>query len=669
MNLRIARKSFRSPPRNHHPIALWFGRDFLDPDRLLAEFDAAIEAGMGGAALSGLSHQSRDNEKAWTGAMSALVRRAYRKKASIGLHDVPLADHPGAAAQSLRLDVHERGSKPLEWGPDWVAVFRLDDRLPASGRPPRFANIERETTLDTEAACHAVFRRETMPLDFNFLDARSTGSFISRVYDPYQREFRRYFGHSLLHSFVGEAGLAVHDNAIPWDPDIETVFRETRGYPLVPQLPALFHDVEGFERIRFDFWTLIAEMFREAFAAPLDAWCRKHRLMFSGHYAAQAPVCIAAPRLGAAMALHEFEGRAALDVPLEDFLRFEAPAARYAAATMALKQAASVDHQLGKGGLLTGSYRPGPIALAPERVRAAANVQMALGAGFIGLHDADRAQLDSSSLTAAARTSWLLTQGRHACEVLLLHPVACVQAGHSGRPGKGTEAAGWIDRHASALSLALLDAQIDFDYGDPEILARHGRVDRKRLAVGQQQYSIAVLPPMMNLRSTTLELLMDFAVAGGAVISVGSAPTMIDGVESGDGTRFVTEYAERIIDGIDRFDYSRAVRAVRAKLRMSPTVERQDGGTIAELKMHRRTWEETEILFVANEGEWSADFVLRFPNRGECAAEEWDTESGEGRALAPETSDTGPFLRWQLGPGRARAIVLFQGKAPISPSE
>ena len=669
MNPRNARKSFRSPPRNHHPIALWFGRDFLDPDRLLSEFDTAIEAGMGGAAMSGLTHIAPDQAKAWTGAISALVRRAYRKRASLGLHDLPLPDPSIAPAQSLRLDLRDRDSIPVERPEEWVAVFSMDDVHPDSGRPPRFTLVDRETAMDRGAGQVAVFRREVAPGTFNYLDAQSARSFIARVYEPYHREFRRYFGYSLLHSFVGEAGLDARDDAVPWDHDLDAVFRETRGYSIVPHLPALFFGVDGHERVRFDYWTLVAEMFREAFAAPLDAWCRKNRLMFSGHYAAQAPMCEAIPRIGPAMALHEFEGRAALDVPLGDFLRHEAPPDRYASAVTALKQAASVDHQLGKGGLLTGSYRPGTAPLPADRAHTAANVQMALGAGFIGLHDADRASLDAAALTAAARTSWLLTQGRHACEVLLLYPSASAQAGYSGGHDPGSEAAGWIDRHFAALSLALLDAQIDFDYGDPDILARHGRVDKKLLVAGQQRYSLVVLPPMLNLRSLTLDLLMDFAVAGGVVISVGSAPTLIDGVDAVDGTRFVLEYAERVIDGIDRFDYRRAVQAVRTRLRGTVTIERDGGGAMPELKLHRRQWDDTEILFIANEAPWVANAILRLPLGGDGAIEEWDTGSGEAVAIVAEFAEGHTVLRLELGPGQARAFVVFPGKPKVPAPE
>ncbi len=87
-----------------------------------------------------------------------------------------------------------------------------------------------------------------------------------------------------------------------------------------------------------------------------------------------------------------------------------------------------------------------------------------------------------------ARFAWLMGQGESQAEVLLLHPLASMQAAY--RPARKTahshpshvptyEA---IEQHFARLSRALTDAHIDFDYGDEGLLAQHGSVTHQRVS-------------------------------------------------------------------------------------------------------------------------------------------------------------------------------------------
>ena len=60
-------------------------------------------------------------------------------------------------------------------------------------------------------------------------------------------------------------------------------------------------------------------------------------------------------------------------------------------------------------------------------------------------------------------------------------------------------------------------ANIDFDYGDEDILARHGRVRRQELRVARAGYTTVLVPPSVTMRSSTLKLLKKFRAGGGRV--------------------------------------------------------------------------------------------------------------------------------------------------------
>ena len=81
----------------------------------------------------------------------------------------------------------------------------------------------------------------------------------------------------------------------------------------------------------------------------------------------------------------------------------------------------------------------------------------------------------------------------------------------SRRAGARTPASRSTTRRFSDLRDALLRRALDFDYGDEEILSRHGRVveggPARLLVVGKAAYKAVLVPPMNTMRATTLELL------------------------------------------------------------------------------------------------------------------------------------------------------------------
>jgi hypothetical protein len=79
---------------------------------------------------------------------------------------------------------------------------------------------------------------------------------------------------------------------------------------------------------------------------------------------------------------------------------------------------------------------------------------------------------------------------------------------------------------------SLVARQIDFDYGDEEMLPRLSRIAREGgkaiLTVGKAKYRAIAVPPTLTLRATTLALLEKFHRAGGTVVWAGGAPAMVD---------------------------------------------------------------------------------------------------------------------------------------------
>jgi len=138
-----------------------------------------------------------------------------------------------------------------------------------------------------------------------------------------------------------------------------------------------------------------------------------------------------------------------------------------------------------------------------------------------------------------ARINVLMSRGGEVRDLLVVHPVESMWLmfyHNGGGDQKKLQDSFWRLRDT------LLAGNIDFDYGDEYILARHAKVKRKNgrpvLAVGKAEYRSVVVPPLVSIRRATLELIMKFQKAGGAVVFAGDVPKYVDAMPSPDVVDF-----------------------------------------------------------------------------------------------------------------------------------
>ncbi|AHF94863.1 hypothetical protein OPIT5_28620 [Opitutaceae bacterium TAV5] len=140
--------------------------------------------------------------------------------------------------------------------------------------------------------------------------------------------------------------------------------------------------------------------------------------------------------------------------------------------------------------------------------------------------------------TYFSRLHVLLQAGEPLCDVLVVHPVESLWAQiHAGW-------ATWlrtVDSRVQHLEdiyrkvfTCLSCAQIDFDYGDEEHLARRASIIpcSGTLAIGPMRYRMVIVAGMETMRATTVDLLRRFHEEGGTVIFAGPPPTHVDALPS-----------------------------------------------------------------------------------------------------------------------------------------
>lgn len=136
----------------------------------------------------------------------------------------------------------------------------------------------------------------------NHFSRASTEFYLNHLADGMEPHFGR-LGDGLRALFCDSLEL----DGANWNPDLPDEFRRRRGYDLVPWLPYMFVKTgdmgealdsadtvklgpeleDQVQRVRFDYWSTLIELFRERFIEPFAAWCRargvQSRVQAYGH--------------------------------------------------------------------------------------------------------------------------------------------------------------------------------------------------------------------------------------------------------------------------------------------------------------------------------------------------------------------------------------------------
>ena len=139
-----------------------------------------------------------------------------------------------------------------------------------------------------------------------------------------------------------------------------------------------------------------------------------------------------------------------------------------------------------------------------------------------------------------AAVSRFISLGEPEGETVVIHPLDSAFCEYtcfsdSKITGLQPSRASLAKRDANFLSMttALSLSGCIFDYGDERSIERDGSVDEGFFRIGKMSYSTVVLPDLIEIQRSTLEKIRAFAKAGGRVIVLGNAPTMLDGIETG----------------------------------------------------------------------------------------------------------------------------------------
>jgi hypothetical protein len=514
-----------------------------------------------------------------------------------------------------------------------------------------------------------------------------TEKFLDITLGAYQREIGEHLGKRVPGSFTDEPHLAPA-GGLHWTGDLPAVFEKRWGYSLLDHLPSLNQPVGDWKRVRHNYYQVLLDLFIERWAKPYFDYCDKLGLEFTGHYWEHSW-----PETGSApdnMAMGAWQHRPGIDILFNQY--GEGPHAQFGN-VRAVVELASVANQMGWGRTLCETYGGSGWDARFEDLKRIGDWVSVLGVNTINEH------LSHITLRGArkgdypisfsyqnpsweayhvlenylTRVSYALTRGEQINRILVIEPTTTAWM-YQGEGGG--EMLGKLGDTFQKLVTDLAKAQVEFDIGCEDIIARNGSVKDNTFVVGKRAYTTVVIPPFNeNLNTKTSDLLEAYLKAGGQVVSCDTAaPACVDAQPSERGAAMAQA------PGWVQQAPEQAAAYLLAKAEDGFAVQRKEGDA-GILYHHRRQLADTviarnespsdaaiygDILFLVNTSiEHPTAGTVESPFKG---VEQWDLNTGEVSPYPCVWSADGVKAEFTLPPSGSLLLFLSKQAGAAAPA-
>jgi hypothetical protein len=583
---------FRNPSSAYRGKPFWAWNGKLEPDELRRQIRVMRDMGLGGFFMHsrvGLATPYLSDE--WFKCIDACVDEADVQNMEAWMYDEdrwPSGAGGGLVTcderfskRDLTLMILDSASK-LKWEKNTLAAFTatVDEfdatnvKRVARGKTPKLTKGDSLLVFTVNLAHKSDWYNGQTYLDV--LNPDAVKRFMEVTHETYLARCGEEFGKTIPGMFTDEPNYGTaffHPNqagiqgSSPWTDRLPKVFKERYGYDLLAKLPEVFFNVNGtvVTPTRHDYHDCLTHLFVESFSKQLSDWCEENNLLHTGHVLLEQPLAAQANEVGAAMRFYEHMQAPGMDLLMQISREIDTA-----------KQVASVARQFGRKWRLSETYGCTGWDFNFAGHKALGDWQAAMGINLRCQHlswytmegEAKRDYPASISYQSPwwrdyrtvedyfARIGVAMTQGVEVRDLLVIHPIeslwmTCVHWPH----GDDT-----IDIALNELRDALLLANIDFDYGDEDILSRHGKVrkgETPTLRVNKAEYKAVVVPPMRTIRKSTLALLKRFQAAGGLVVFAGDVAPHVDALPCTCAKDFATtctrtpHKGRKLVDAVD----------------------------------------------------------------------------------------------------------------------
>ena len=565
MNPKFAAE-FVNPPSQYRGAPFWAWNGRLEPEELRRQIRILHRMGLGGFFMHsrvGLNTPYMGDK--WMQCVAACIDEAEKLDMQAWLYDEDR--WPSGAAGGLvtrnpkyrqRHMIMKVLAQPadLAWTKDVLAAFTATlgegtasglTRLARGSRPKSLAKGQSILVFSQVAAeCNSWYNGYTY---LDTMSRQAVAEFIRVTHQAYRKKFGQEFGKRVPGIFTDEPNYGNHRGSVfygetaervPWTPSIPKDFRRRFGCDLADLLPELFLVVDGKvdSRVRWQFHELITSLFVDSFSRQIGRWCDRAGLEFTGHALMEGNLGSQTDVVGSCMRFYEYMQAPGMDLLTEHSREYDTA-----------KQVSSAARQFGRKWRLTETYGCTGWDFNFAGHKALGDWQAALGINLRCQHLSWYTMLGEAKRDYPAgifyQSPWwtyyrkvedyfarihvAMTRGKEIRDVLVIHPVESMWMIYA-KAAKAEQDA--LQNGFWRLRDTLLAANLDFDYGDEDLAARHGSVrktaDGPVLKIAKAEYRVAVVPPMRTIRRSTLTLLQKFREAGGTVVFAGPPPELVN---------------------------------------------------------------------------------------------------------------------------------------------
>lgn len=521
------------------------------------------------------------------------------------------------------------------------------------------------------------------------MSRKATDKFIEMTHEEYAKRCGDRLGRSIKGIFTDEPHRGhcldnrteedgVVSCSLCWTDDIFEEFEKRYGFAVRPILPELFYRLHGelVAPCKLHYIDLADNLFLERFAKPLNDWCNDHGIQFTGHVLHEDSLMNQTVPEGSLMRFYEYMGYPGIDCLTEHNRCY-----------WIAKQLSSAARQLGKKWMLSELYGCTGWHFNFKAHKAVGDWQALFGINLRCQHlswytmeGESKRDYPASILHQSpwyhdyakvedyfARFGLVMSEGEPDCDVLLLNPIESLwcqaYAGWANWiSNASSDVAPYEERYVRLFHM-LTDNQIDFDYGEEDMMARHAKVEigedsRPVLRVGKAVYRTVIVSDMLTIRPTTLALLEEFMGRGGKVIFAGDVPAYVNAVKSDEPVKL----SKRGI--VTAFDEDELVAAVRAHTHAYVSITNGEGETAKDIFVQVRKNFGADgyaaVVLNTNRGCAAENLTLSLRVPAGYAVEEWNLETGERYNASAMAGEAGGMtcISFDLEPAGTRCFVL-----------
>ena len=698
----LSKELFVNPTSEYRGTPFWALNSHLTTEELCRQIDVFKEMGLGGFHLhvrTGLENEYLSEE--YMNLMKDCVDKAKAEEMLAWLYDEDRWPS-GAAGGLVTKDEKYRGRCLLLTPFKEAESFSSDDSRAEGGRSGK----------GTLLACYDIILDENGYLEsykrieeneeaqgtkwYAFLEIHTPSSwyngqsyadtlsretiekFIEVTHEKYKAKVGSEFDKTVPAIFTDEPQFTRKtvlnnsfdkmDITMPWTDKVPELYKEAYGTDIFDTLPEIFWDLKDSAPSihRYRYHDFIAELFAQAFADTVGSWCDENNIALTGHMMEEPTLRSQTAALGEAMRSYRSFRLPGIDMLCNSHEFTTA------------KQAQSAVHQFGYEGMLSELYGVTGWDCDFRTYKHQGDWQACLGVTIRVPHlswyamkgEAKRDYPASIHYQSPwykkyniiedhfARVNTALTRGKPVVKVGVIHPVESFWL-HWGPNDKSAVFRESLDERFFNITKWLLEGSIDFDFISESLLPSQCKKGGAPLKVGKMEYDAVIVPGCETLRRTTLSLLEEFKDAGGKLIFMGDAPSLIDAVPCCCG--------KKLFDKSEKIDFSRASLLTALDSSRSLTIRYADGRLTDNFMYQLREDTDCRWLFICNSKEPGNKHVdygddIQVILNGKYTAEIYDTANGSIYPVKTEYQGNKTIIRYEMFGYDSLLLKLKEGE-------